>query len=706
VRLAVVLLVLAPFVRAQETRPLHNTSFVPTDDEKIRQLIEEARTAARRDDAEAAAGLLQRVLLTKSDAVVALRGRELYTSPRRWAQLALLAEREPFRRPVLEAWRKVHDARASGALLGAMAAGDRDEMLRLLDRFPAATAAPAAVLALCDAAVQRGNPDAAQGYLLLAPEHLARSEAKAFLASGPYRARAEFLRNRVTRAPVGWPTVGGSAGRARNGDALPAAEKLELKWASTPFLAHEPSLVDYDQPTRASSTIPFYPICDEKRIYVHLGTTVAMLDRGSGKLIDFAPVGKHVPDPALIGTMMLANPGLRGATIKDGVLYFARLRWDRHEDEFHSYNELIAFDVAGKQRLWTRSLLRPRTEDPTVLHRPIFFRGAPAVVGSRLYVYGAIREKGDSGATRKEEAHLFCFEAKSGDLVWHRFLGYSDTEVAPTLPPISGHAPAVGRGVVVAVTGLGVAAGLDARSGEILWLLRYSRRPMADQPRLRAIRERWAPRHPGWKREPPRIVGDYVLFAPADGETIDRCWLRGQRRPQDGTYTLVCWSQRRDRDLGRNCLLEYVAGFLDGRGYYVGVRDPDRERWGYENVVSNDLEHEYPFRYARLPATLREAGRAVGVPPPLFGRPTIAGKVLLLPTRRSLYSFDLSRGPDAKGERAGGSHEIPPLGRLDGPELEHAKRDPAPPAFGNIISIGGRLYAVTRDRVLCYGAKD
>jgi len=690
---------------AQEARPLNNTSYVPVDDDRVTQLIEEAKGAAKRLDRDTVAELLQRVLLLKSDAVVSLRERELYTSPRRWAQWALLAERKPFTRAVLDAWRAAHDAEAKAALFGAIASGDESAILRLLDQYPAATAAPLALLALFDAAVLRADIDAARGYLLRVPEHLARSEADAFLKSEQFTMRAAFLRERREPAPNGWPTVGGSAARSRNGDALPSLDRLSFLWASTPLLERELALVDFDQPKRASLSLPFYPICDEQNLYIHLGTDVAILSRESGRMSSFAPIADASPDPTSIETMMLANPGLRGATIDNGILYFARLRSRRNDDgdlEFRPWNELVAFDVAARQRLWTRSVQRPRSNDPEILLKPLFFRGAPAVVGRHLFVYGAMREQGDSGPTRKESGYLFCFDKRSGDLVWHRFLGYAETEVDPRLPPISGHAPAVSQGVVVCVTGLGVAAALDARSGEVLWMLRYNRRPMPKHQRLKVVRAEWAPRRPAWKREAPRIHDDYVLMAPIDSDGMDRCWLRGRRRPQDGTFTLVCWSQRRDKDHGRNCLLEYIAGLHEGRGYYAGVRDPDRERWGYQNVISNDLDREFPFRYARLPATVRDPDRGVRVPPRLFGRPTIAGDVLLLPTRKSLYAFSLAR-PDS--ERDGSSDEIPPLGRFDAPELEHAERDGPPPMFGNLLSIGGHLYAVTRDRVLCYGKK-
>ena len=43
---------------------------------------------------------------------------------------------------------------------------------------------------------------------------------------------------------------------------------------------------------------------------------------------------------------------------------------------------------------------------------------------------------------------------------------------------------------------------------------------------------------------------------------------------------------------------------------------------------------------------------------------------------------------------------------LAGPTLAHDESDPRPPAFGNLLSLGGKLYVVTRDRVLCYAPKN
>jgi hypothetical protein len=49
--------------------------------------------------------------------------------------------------------------------------------------------------------------------------------------------------------------------------------------------------------------------------------------------------------------------------------------------------------------------------------------------------------------------------------------------------------------------------------------------------------------------------------------------------------------------------------------------------------------------------------------------------------------------------------EIPYLPPFPGPPAPVAEREQGRPRFGNLLAVGGRLYAVTEDRVLCYGAR-
>jgi hypothetical protein len=314
-----------------------------------------------------------------------------------------------------------------------------------------------------------------------------------------------------------------------------------------------------------------------------------------------------------------------------------------------------------------------------------------------------VREESEGKPSRKEEAHLYCLDARTGTLVWHRFLGYGDTEAAPELPPLSGLAPAVANSVVVAVSGLGVAAALDADTGDMLWLLRYDRKPVRERDRLTEWPDKQVHLGSGWFREAPRIAGDMVFFAPIDSDQRYGCWLRGHQDAADGEFYLQQWAVARNANPGRNSLLEQVAGIAGDRIYFVGRRD---ERAGvietYQTVVSNPLRRgDDSFAYARIPAVDRdEGGRRV--PPEVYGRCTIAGNALLIPTRHALFAFDVGKAPRARMAANERFQEIPPLDPfVPPPERKIAGQAPRP-RFGTLVAVGGRLYAVTSQRLICY----
>ncbi|MCK6461099.1 MAG: PQQ-binding-like beta-propeller repeat protein, partial [Planctomycetes bacterium] len=555
-RAPILLLALAAATGADElARPRHNGSYVRDDVAAVSSLVAEARKAAEAGDALAAADRLQALVLTDERGLVAVRERLLYVSPRRWGAIQLVRGTPPFGDDILAAWRQIHDATASAAIRGAVLSADEEEVLDLVERYPASTAVPGALVALSDRALQRGDPDAAEGYLLRVGDHLARGE-EALLRSDAFRRRASHLAGLSPRRPPGWTTPGGDPSRSRNGDPLP--EALRLVWQS-PILESTPQSLmarEADRTPETSPLLPFPPVCDADHVYVHLGPAVAAYERESGKLSFLAPEEATDDEEAsglrelAVDELLARNPGGRAATVFDGVLYFDRALF-LHEQPLPS-NELRAFDVRARRTLWTCEL----TGDGKSADRPVFFRGAPAVVGDRLYVCGAVRDEGDDGPTAKEEAHAFCLDRRTGKVIWRRFLGYGDTEAAPEFPPYSGLAPAVAKGVVVAVTGLGVAAALDARSGDLLWLFRYDRKPSRERERLAEFgRPQMVHLRSGWMREPPRIVGDSVYFAPFDSDEVFACWLRGATTPIG--YEVEQWAL--DRAKGhRHSLLEYV----------------------------------------------------------------------------------------------------------------------------------------------------
>lgn len=683
-------------------RPRHNGSYVRDDVAAVSSLVAEATRAAEAGDALAAADRLEALILTDEIGLVPVRDRLLYVSPRRWAGIQLLCGTPPFGEEVLAAWRQVHDGTAGSAIRGAVLSGDEEEVLDLVERFPAATAVPHALIALADRALQRGDKDAAEGYLLRVGSHLARGE-EGLLATEAFQRRLSYLAQLSPRRPPGWTTPGGDPSRARNGDPLP--EKLALRWQS-PILSGTPHSIlvrESDREPETSPLLPFPAVCDADFVYIHLGPAVAAYARESGKLTFLAPEGTADDDETTglreleVDELLARNPGGRAATVSDGVLYFDRVLFREGIDgpEPLASNELRAFDLHARRTVWTCELKGEGKNE----ERPVFFRGAPAVVGQRLYVCGAVRDEGDDGPTTKEEAHVFCLDRRTGDVLWRRFLGYGETEAAATFPPFSGLPPAVAKGVVVAVTGLGVAAALDARSGDLLWLFRYDRKPSRERDRLADSGEvRMVHLRSGWTREPPRIAGDSVYFAPFDSDEVFACWLRGARTPIG--FEIEQWAL--DRAKGhRHSLLEYLGGVRGRRIFYVGRRDPRPAlSVSYQAVLSHPLDRAVGFAYGLLPFTEREEGSGNALPPDLYGQPLIAGDVLLVPTRRAVYRFDVATDPLASlrdGERIAEIPSLPPyLAPAEGV-------DPEEPAFGSLLSVDGFLFATTTDRILCYG---
>jgi hypothetical protein len=676
------LLLAAPLLAGapEGERPRHNTSFVPDDDGAVRQLATAAAQAAEAGNFAIAAERLQALVARGGDGVLAHRERELYLSPRRWAAVRLLSGLPPFGPEVLAAWRAAYDLEACTALRGAILAGDEEGALALADRYPACSLLPALLLALSDRALQRGDAEGALALLDRLPEHVAAGEAEK-LAFPSIAARRAHLEARPRPRPAGWPTHGGDFTRSRAGDPLPGGRPEPL-WECP--LTAEPLLLLEDllrtEPRPQSPLLPFLPVCDRERVYVHLGTAVAAVDRRSGKLLFFAPDEGGLASEEM-EAMLVESPGARAATVDRGVLYFDRVRTSMFADGCHvAGSALTAFDVASRTVLWERRLAaREGTEGAA----PLFFRGAPAIDGERLLVCAGARETGET-SSRKEESHLLCFDRRDGSLLWRRFLGYGETEAPGSFPPQGGLPVAVARQVAVAVTGIGVAAACDVRTGEILWLFRYDRLRPRERDRLAEAPEHRVAPVSAWFREPPRIVGSRVLFASFDSDSLYCCTLRGERRP-GGDYHLVLWDRHRSEG-HRACLFEYLGGVGGGRVVCVGRRD--RRDAAGENVVSFEAADGTRFAYARLPADLVDEAEERAGPPELHGHPAVAGDVLLVPTVDRIFRF-----------RPFG----PPIERREGEISREIEALPPYDAFGSggsLLAEGGVLYMVGVDRIV------
>jgi outer membrane protein assembly factor BamB len=120
---------------------------------------------------------------------------------------------------------------------------------------------------------------------------------------------------------------------------------------------------------------------------------------------------------------------------------------------------LACFDINTGQRIWSY-----RADKGTILCT------APLISGKRLYL----------PALKEGEAHLFCIDKDSGTLLWKTFIcsynltGGNVLEITfdlrfPFFPTITRSGK-----TIYCLTNLGCVTAIDAESGHILWLRRYS----------------------------------------------------------------------------------------------------------------------------------------------------------------------------------------------------------------------------------------
>ena len=75
-----------------------------------------------------------------------------------------------------------------------------------------------------------------------------------------------------------------------------------------------------------------------------------------------------------------------------------------------------------------------------------------------------------------------------------------------------------------------------------------------------------------------------------------------------------------------------------------------------------------------------------------------------MPARNQVFRFNVGRDPDSTlrdGERF---TEITPLPAYLAPARDVPEGEQPPPDFGTLVSVDGMLYAVSGDRVACYGS--
>lgn len=210
---------------------------------------------------------------------------------------------------------------------------------------------------------------------------------------------------------------------------------------------------------------------------------------------------------------------------------------------------LMAFSTRTGKLLWTIG----GQKDAKDKRLRASFQAAPAAERGRLYVGAAFQKE---RPTDPVEQHVFCLDAKTGEVIWSRYIaeGYLEMNLFnnPTRE-IVGSSVTIDTDTVYICTNFGVIAALDKETGEPRWLRRYQ------QYRIPPTRDLYVPPMPsGWENNPIIVVGDSLFVGPMDSPFLyvlsatsgeDR-WPplsrdRGGRSPvQNGLWILGAQSDR------------------------------------------------------------------------------------------------------------------------------------------------------------------
>lgn len=220
------------------------------------------------------------------------------------------------------------------------------------------------------------------------------------------------------------------------------------------------------------------------------------------------------------------------------------------------------------------------------------FEGTPVSDGTNIYV-----------AERRSEvnpqAHVACYDAETGQLVWRRFICSAQTPARGMVEECTHQLLTLAQGMIYFNTNLGCVAALDTRDGQVAWIAKYPRPKTGDLAKPAAH----------FYRDLTPCVYDRgrVFVAPAD---CDRLFAL------DAGSGRALWEAPHADDVTQ--LLGVGGGQLLASG--------DRLWW--INAENGKITHVWP-----------EQGSPRG-----FGRGLLAGDKVYWPTRDAINVFDQRTG--------------------------------------------------------------
>ncbi|MBN2216982.1 MAG: PQQ-binding-like beta-propeller repeat protein [Pirellulales bacterium] len=303
-------------------------------------------------------------------------------------------------------------------------------------------------------------------------------------AGAPSRTRV--APGRVDPGGVAWRfALDDSSGAAKPGPTVSLAPSMADVWSPAGPALH---------PARVG---PLVLACDARRVWAlklssgepAWGNSAVVFDEGR------KPVAGSVAGWA--GTFGRPQYTM---TARDGRLYvrlgepwtgqprYARARADE------SY--LVSIDLASEGRLVWKVL--PESGAWT-------FEGAPVCDGPNVYV--AMR-RGDI----RPQAHVACYDARTGRPRWRRFICAAETPGQNLFPEISHNLLTLGEETLYFNTNLGAVAALSTDQGQVQWISLYPRRRRIDLGNLAA--------HWGRSLNPCLYHRGLVVAAPCDSRRI------------------------------------------------------------------------------------------------------------------------------------------------------------------------------------------
>ena len=293
-----------------------------------------------------------------------------------------------------------------------------------------------------------------------------------------------------------------------------------------------------------------------------------------------------------------------GATIADGRVFCpmfaerqeAKQQVGRRQQKFLGASVLRAVSLETGEVLWDTETVKvpvngslvPLLEHLRLDNSDFCFGGPPVVRGDRLYA--AVMTSPFTG----RQCWALCLDAATGQPVWCTEIG-----TAPQSKEMSVAQLAEEDGTLVFSTNYGVVAALDARTGAFEWLAKY----MSSRPEAKRSQHRTA-------GSPPVIAGSLVYVLTQDYDE-----LLAYDRWTGAEAALPKYSQ----DLSP--LWKDIVHLIGGSGDWLAFS-------GIQNLAIRPLDGQVVL----LPES--ENAR--------FGRGTISGGRLYLPTRNELSIFDMS----------------------------------------------------------------